>query len=132
MLKDSEMASVNGEATSPLELQCTNHTVIFRNASLAEKYPGGLAAFRTRYRVDANDHITVHCVANAVTGNTVREFEAIGLKQGQDFVAIDTVECEMWRIIHSKKVDRPFWFETGADWLGCRNWKGGVLVWYDG
>ncbi len=126
------MTTAEFKVSSRLELVCTHHTVIFRNASLEEKYPGGLEAFIDRYSADANDHITVHCVTNAIIGDTIRKLEAMRLARGKDFVAIDTVECEMWRMIHSDEIERPFWFETGADWLRYKHWKGRVLVWYDG
>jgi hypothetical protein len=39
------------------------------------------------------------------------------LKQGADYVAIDTDECEILQMIHSGEVEGFFWFEAGADWL---------------
>ena len=47
----------------------------------------------------------------------IRQFEAMGLVQGNDFAALETVECEMLCMIHSEQVEQPFWLETGADWL---------------
>ena len=126
------MTFANAELTSQLELQCTHHTVIIRNASLENNFPGGTGAFLTRYRADANEHITVHCVTDPLLGGIVGALELMGLEQSRDFVVIDTVECEMWRMIHSDEIEQPFWFETGADWLRYRHWKGRVLVWYDG
>lgn len=119
------------ESTLPFELQCTHHTFIFRNDSLIQKYPGGLDGFRNRYISGSNDLITVHCdVSTAV--DTIRELESLGLEQGADFVAIDTDECKMLQMISSDEIERPFWFEAGADWLRFKHWKGKVLVWYDG
>ena len=115
-----------------LELVCARHTVIFRNASLEARYPGGHAAFIADYGADASEDITVHCVSATVIADMVRQFEAMGLHSRQDFVIIDTVECEMWRMIHSEGIERPFWYETGADWLGYKHWKGRTLVWYAG
>ncbi len=115
----------------PLELVGTHLTVIFRNASLEARYPGGREAFMARHSADANEDITVHCVSATVIADTVKECEAMGLNRGQDFVVIDTVECEMWRMIHEDTIERPFWFETGADWLRYKHWKGRVLVWYN-
>ena len=45
---------------------------------------------------------------------------------------IDTIEIEMWRMIYTEKAERPCWFETGVDWLGCKQSQGNVLVWYNG
>jgi hypothetical protein len=131
-LKNAIMTATNVAAQSSFELQCVHRTVIIRNASLEDKFPGGLNAFRRQYSAEANDHITVHRVPNAGIGNTIRKLEAVGLLQGEDFTTIDTVECEMWRLIHSDEIERPFWFETGADWLQYKHWNGKVLVWYDG
>ncbi len=125
------MATAQADPKDQLELVCTHHTVIFRNISLEVSYPGGHAAFITQYGADANNDITVLCVSTTVIADTVRKFEAMGLNRSRDFVVIDTVECEMWRIIHSDAVERPFWFETGADWLRYKYWKGRVLVWYE-
>ena len=117
---------------SKMELNCNHHAVIIRNDSLEDKFPGGLDDFKNRYRPDFNDHIAIHCVTKYLIWYTVRELESVGLVQGKDFITIDSVECEMWRMIHSEKVDRPFWFEMGPEWLRCEHWKGKVLVWYDG
>ncbi len=125
------MATAQVEPRDQLELVCTHQTVIFRNASLEVGYPGGHAAFIAHYKADANDDITVLCVSDTVIADTVRKFEAMGLNRSRDFDVIDTVECEMWRIIHSDEIERPFWFETGADWLRYKHWKGRVLVWYE-
>jgi hypothetical protein len=119
-------------AKSKIELPCTHHTVIIRNESLEDKHTGGLVAFRKKYQVNCNDHITVFSEISSSIEKTIKGLETIGLEQGKDFVALDTVECEMWRMIHSEKVRRPFWFETGADWLQCNHWNGKVVVWYDG
>lgn len=122
---------VGGLPTNPLALQCTHHTFILRNNSLEQKYPGGLDGFKNRYRSGSNDRISVHCDANNAL-HTIRDLEANGLKRGEDYVVIDTDECEMLQIIHSGEVERPFWFEIGADWLRYKNRKGKILVWYDG
>ena len=62
----------------------------------------------------------------------IRQFEAMGLVPGNDFVAHETVDCEMLCLIHPEQVEQPFWFQTGADWLIYKYWKGKILVWYDG
>ncbi len=111
-------------------LVCTHQTLIFRNASLEARYPGGHAAFIDQFGADTNADISVHCVSAAVIAPTVGKFEAMGLKRSRDFVVIDAVECEMWRMIHADAIKRPFWFDTGADWLRYRHWKGRMLVWY--
>ena len=126
------MTSTNLAAKSRLELQSAHHTVIFRNRSIEDKYPGGLEAFKDYFSCDANDHIAVQVVGIAVLGGMLRQFEAMGLVQGNDFVALETVECEMLCMIHSEQVEQPFWFETAADWLKYKYWKGKILVWYDG
>ena len=126
------MTSTNLAMTSRLELQSAHHTVIFRNRSIEDKYPGGLEAFKSHYSCDANDYVAVHVVAIAVLGGMIRQFEAMGLVQGNDFVALEAVECEMLCRIHSEQVEQPFWFGTGADWLKYIYWKGKILVWYDG
>lgn len=76
--------------------------------------------------------ITVYCEDCSAFENTARVLEAKGLDQGEDFVAIDTVEFEMRRMNHSDEIEQSFWFETGADWLKYKHWNGKVLVWYDG
>jgi hypothetical protein len=114
------------------EIQCVNHAIIIRNESLEIKYPGGLKVFRRRFNVNSNEHITVYCDSSNSVWDNIKEFEAIGLENGKDFASIDTVECEMWRLINADGVDRPFWFETEAEWLGCKHWNGNVLVWYNG
>ncbi len=62
------MTSTNLATTSRLELQSAHHTVIFRNRSVEDKYPGGLEAFKDHYSRDANDHIAVHVVAGRCIG----------------------------------------------------------------
>ncbi len=126
------MPSIDVEVTSQNQLHCTYHTIIFRNESLEDKYPGGFDSFINRYSVEFNDHITVYRVTNAAIASTNRELEIEGLNHGDDFVAIDAVECEMWRMIHSDDIERPFWFDTGADWVRYKQWRGRVVVWYDG
>ncbi|MBL0713893.1 MAG: hypothetical protein JJV98_09335 [Desulfosarcina sp.] len=117
---------------SSSELRCTYQTVIIRNESLNQKFPGGLSAFVNRYRAECNDHITVYCHTGSEIGDMFRALEAVGLEHSNDFATLDTIECEMWRLIHSEKVNRPFWFETGADWLQCKHRQGSVWVWYNG
>ena len=126
------MTSTKLATTSRLELQSARHTVIFRSRSIEDIYPGGLEAFQNHYSCEANDHIAVHVVAVAGLGGMIRPFEAMGLVQGNDFVALETVECEMLCMIHAEQVEQPFWFEAGADWLKYKYWKGKILVWYDG
>jgi hypothetical protein len=126
------MEATDAVVTSQYALQCTHHTIIFRNKSLEDKYPGGLNAFLKKYVTESNGQITAHCVANSNVWDAIRELEAVGLEEGRDFVTLDTVECEMWRMIYADDIERPFWFETGADWLRCKHWKGKVLIWYDG
>ena len=126
------MTSTNLATTSRLELQSTHQTFIFRNKSLEAIYSGGLDAFRNHYRSDANDHITVHCATITVLEDMINKFEAMGLIQGHDYVVLDTVECKILCMIHAAQVEQPFWFETGADWLKYKCWKGKMLVWYDG
>ena len=122
------MRSADVEITSLLKLQCANHTVIFRNESLENNYPGGLDAYINQHGVNYNAHITIQCV----TVDTTRALEKFGMNQGKDFVAIDAVESEMWQMIHSDDIEYPFWLDTGADWLKCEHRNGRVLVWYDG
>ena len=117
--------------TTSFELDCSHHTFIFRNDALEKKYPGGLDGFKNGYRSGSNDLITVHCEANTAM-DTIRELEAIGLEQGEDFVVIDTDKCEILQMISSYEIEKPFWFEAGTDWLRYGHWKGRVLVWYDG
>ena len=93
---------------------------------------GGLAAFCNHYRSDANDHVTVHFAAITVLGDMIKKFEAMGLIQGHDYVALDTGESKMLCMIHAEQVEKPFWFETGADWLKYKYWKGKMLIWYYG
>ncbi|MGD9251397.1 MAG: hypothetical protein PVG19_09255 [Desulfobacterales bacterium] len=62
----------------------------------------------------------------------IRKFDTMGLVQGIDDVALETVACEMLCMIHAEQVEQPFWFETGADWLKYKYWQGKILVWYDG
>jgi hypothetical protein len=116
---------------SKIQLHCAHHTIIIRNDSLEDKFPGGLEAFRRKYQPVSNDHITVYCVTNYLILDAIRELELIGLETGEDFVTIDTVECEMWRMINPDKIDQPFWLETGANWIKCKQWNGNVMVWYD-
>lgn len=125
------MTSTNAAVTTQYELQCTHHTIIFRNESIANKYPGGFDPFMNRYSAESNDLITVHCVTESIIVESIREFEALGFVQGEDFVVINTVECEMWRMIHSDDIERPFWFDTGTDWLKYKHCNGKVLVWYN-
>jgi hypothetical protein len=122
----------SGSSTRAPEIQCRHHAIIIRNDSLEKKFPGGLRTFRNRFNVNANAHITVYCDSNNAMWENIRKFEAMGLEHGKDFVTLDIVECEMWQLIHADGVDRPFWFETEADWLGCKHWNGNVLVWYNG
>jgi hypothetical protein len=117
---------------SKIELSCIHHSIIIRNDSLEGKFPGGLEAFSQTYSPSYNDHIAAYCVTNYFILDAIRELELVGLDHGKDFITIDIAACEMWRTIHSDKIDHPFWFETGVDWLRFKQGKGKVLVWYDG
>lgn len=123
---------LTGNEASRSELKCTYHSVIIRNASLDKRYPGGQSAFVNDYGGDFNEDITVCCNTGLAIKHISKKLKSIGLKQSKDFVTIDTIEIEMWRMIYSEQVERPFWFETGVDWLACKQSQGNVLVWYNG
>jgi hypothetical protein len=114
------------------ELLCLNFTIIVRNDAVNRMFPGGLKAFSNRLNVESNDKISVYNDADTKIWRIIRELEGAGLEQGKDFVTIDAIECEMWRLIHSAKVESPFWFETGVDWLRCKQSQGKIIVWYNG
>ena len=124
------MTTFSVTASSRFALRCNHRTIIFRNDALEQKYPDGLTGFRNRYQSGSNGLITVYCEVNTAV-DTIRELEAIGLEQGDDYVVIDTDECEMMQMVGSDQVERPYWFEAGADWLRYKNCNGKVLVWYD-
>ena len=112
------------------KLQCTYSAIIIRNESLKGKFPGGVSAFVNRYRARCNDKITVHCSSGVEIWRILNTIKSLGMRCIKDFVTIDTSECQMWRLIHQEKVNRPFWFRTGATWLKCEHWDGDIWVWY--
>ncbi len=117
---------------SKYELHCDHHAIIIRNESLEDKYPGGIDAFRNRYRPDFNDHFSILCVASRLIWYTVRKLEIVGLVQVEDFITFDTVKCKTWQMVHSDDIERPFWFETGVEWLNYKYADGKVFVWSNG
>ncbi len=116
---------------SELELSCIHHTIIIRNDSLEDKFPGGLDAFRQTYRTHSNDHIAAYCVTNYLILDAIRALELAGLDYGKDFTTIDLAAFEVLRMIHSDKIHQAYWFKTGADWLKYRHYNGKVSVWYN-
>jgi hypothetical protein len=93
--------------------------------------PGGQGAFVGDYGGNSNGDIAVYCNTGLAVNQITKKLKAVGLRKKIDFVILNTIEVEMWRMIHSEQIEQPFWFKTGADWLRCKLWQGRVLVWYD-
>ena len=70
--------------TSFPKLRCVFYSVIIRNQSLQEKYPGGLEAFTQNYGVQSNDRISVFCDMGSDIGDLLVALHQCGIKEFDD------------------------------------------------
>ncbi|MBC2734155.1 MAG: hypothetical protein HF981_07345 [Desulfobacteraceae bacterium] len=105
-------------------------TIIVRNQSLQEKYPGGLKAFVHHFNAQHNDRIAVYCDMGSDIGDVLMVLHQCGMKKLKDFTTLDTVDSEMWCCAKPEMRKRPFVVDTQVGWLKGQFWQGNVWVWH--
>ena len=96
-------------------LRCVFYSVIIRNQSLQEKYPGGLEAFIQNYGAQSNDRLSVFNDMGLDVGDLLAVIEKYGCRQCEDFTMLDTVESEMWCNFKPEMRERPLPVDTGGN-----------------
>jgi len=130
--RDNKMTNLHVTYTSFPRLRCVFCTIIIRNQSLQEKYPGGLEAFVRHFNARCNDRIAVYCDMGSDIGDVLMVLHQCGMKEFEDFTTLDTVDSEMWCCAKPEMRKRSFSVDTRVEWLKGQFWKGNVWVWFCG
>jgi hypothetical protein len=126
------MTAMHVAYTSSPKLRCFFYTIVIRNQSLQEKYPGGRKAFINRYKAPSNDRITVYCDMGSDIGDIFRDLEERGMEDFEDFTTLDAAESDMWCCCKPEMRKQPFPVDTQVGWLKGEYRDGTVWVWFCG
>ena len=122
------MRNLHAAYTSKPKLRCVFYTIIIRNQSLNDKYPGGLEAFINEHGVQCNNYITVYYDMGSDIGDVLEAIHECGMERSVDFTTLDTMESAMLCCMKPELRKRPFTVDTRVDWLKGQYWKDNVWV----
>ena len=106
-------------------------SVIVRNESLGEKYPGGLAEFIHSHGGECNNQITtVWSMSGWEIEKVMADMLDQGLTHGVDFKFLAGGHYAIDIALHPDRDRDPHPVDFGVDWLKGQYSAGGFWVWY--
>jgi hypothetical protein len=117
------------------KLGCASFTLVIKNDSLNQKYPGGLRAFIEKYHATCNRHISVTCDMGSEVGEKLDDIAGNGLLPDQDFWTYDFWSHALAMANGPGQKLEPHAIDTGIEWLrseyaGRTDSRSGFRVWY--
>ncbi len=122
------MRNLHAAYTSLPKLRCVFFTIVIRNQSLQDKYPGGRDAFINEHGGQCNDHITIYCDMGGDIEDVFKALDECEMEHKTDFAALDAGLSEMLCSFKPEMREKPFPVDTGVDWLKGQYWKDNVRV----
>lgn len=107
-------------------LRCAFYTVVVRNASLAAKYTGGIAAFVEKHGPRCNNDICATCHMGNDVEPVIEDLVAQGFENGSDFVCFDAGRMLLEAAITGIYQDVDF----QVSWLAGAPTREGFYVWF--
>ena len=111
-------------------IKCAFNTIVIRNESLIEKYPGGTKAFVEKHTPKCNKDLTVSCHMGSDVEDVWNDLIQNGLVKNIDFTSFDTVSYS-FEFRMSGKEDAIHDIVFDVSWLKGHYTKDGVFVWYE-
>ncbi len=122
------MRNLHAAYTSLPKLRCVFFTIVIRNQSLQDKYPGGRDAFINEHGGQCNDHITIYFDMGGEIEDVFKTLDECEMERKTDFAALDAGLSEMLCSFKPEMRENPFPVDTGVDWLKGQYWNGNVWV----
>ena len=124
------MRNLHAAYTSLPKLRCVFFTIVIRNQSLQDKYPGGRDAFINDHGGQCNDNITIYYDMGSDIGDVFKALDECGMEYKEDFTTLDTMDSELLCSCMPELRERPFPVDTRVGWLKGQYWNGNVWVTY--
>lgn len=103
--------------TSSKQMKCVHFTLIVRNVSLNELYPGGFTAFGRECFGRSNKDLTLAYYMGGDLDDCVQKLESLGLVRFRDFMVFDASSYALALTLGGTRRPRPHEVPLNVGWL---------------